>query len=97
MTEKQRWLLRELSAWRDKKMTAIGRYGPKRLRLNKRVVRKLERQASAINKQIQQMKDHARQPYERAKKAIDTKHDDVRRVILFEKTEKALAALKALR
>lgn len=96
MTEKQRWLIGDLEKWRDGQLNAIGKYGP-RVEKEPRELIALRRRMARLTRQIARKERIARKPYERAKAAIYAKHQSVRRVILFEKTEAALRAIRGLK
>lgn len=96
MTEKQRWLLRELDEWKAEQMQRIGQYGPTGPRTSPallaahRAVKRAEEEVERQNKKI-------RQPWETARDRIAKQHQAVKRSILFEKTEVALRAIRALK
>lgn len=97
MTEKQRWLMKDLETWMESELAKVGRYGPiKPLAEPARVVaaRRAAKRASAI---LQQWEKAKNAPWEKQRKAIYARREEVKRVILFEKTEAALKAIRALR
>lgn len=96
MTEKQRWLLGDLDRWERDQLDKIGRYGPRKI-TKPASLRRAQQQVRRLTAQIDRQEKRARQPYERAKAKISATHQAVRRIILFEKTERALAAIRALK
>lgn len=97
MTEKQRWLLRDLEAWREKQLAKVGKYRARRKVVVPPQVRQaLKAQAQAIKtlRAWDAVKDTA---WNRDRAAIEQQVTAVKRVILFEKTETALKALRALK
>ncbi len=97
MTEKQRWLLRDLESWASAQMEKIGKYGPPRVKKDPPHVRAAKRAEQQARSVIARWERDRKQPWETAKNTIYKKRDAVKRVILFEKTEDALKALKALK
>src|SRR5262245_463156 len=96
MTEKQRWLIRELDAWESQRMERIGRYGPKTPVKESLAVRQARRQIARLQGIIAKWDRAKKIPWQRAADLIHEQARAVKRVILFEKTEAALKALRAL-
>lgn len=98
MTEKQRWLLRELEGWQESSLTAVGRYQPARQfkMEDPPAVRQARRTIARCTKLIGAWEQRKKVPWEREREKVYQRHKEVRRIILFDKTEVALAALKQL-
>ena len=97
MTEKQRWLLRDLDSWRDRQLQKIGKYGPKRAISAPANVRAARRTVKRAEQTIRQWEEAKKAPWEKQRAGITKRCEFVRRVILFEKTEIALKAIRALK
>lgn len=97
MTEKQRWLLRDLESWRDKQMERIGKYGPKKAATEPRHVRTAKAVAAKAAIVIRQWEKDKDAPWRKQKEALHLRAEAVKRIILFEKTDAALKALRALK
>lgn len=94
MTEKQRYLARDLEAWRDSSLKKIGTYfSEPKAPAN---IRDLRRTVKRANKIIEQWKRSQRKPWEKKRSDIYARYAAVRRVIIFESTEKALKAIARL-
>jgi len=95
MNEKQRWLLRDLEAWEKKQKSGIGHWSsydaprPPSIRAKKKQIRTLE-------KEIKDWEAAQSAPFEKARQKVDDEVRRVKRVILFEKTEDALRAIRSL-
>lgn len=96
MTEKQRWLLRDLEAWREKQMEKIGRYGPHREPLPPARVRAAKHAAAKAAIVIREWERTKKAPWDKERAAIVKRVEGIKRIILFEKTEDALKAMRAL-
>lgn len=96
MTDKQRWLLRELEDWRNSKMSRIGKYGPPVEPKSPANVIAARRAILRLSKVVRKWDEKKKAPWKKLRHAIDAKHAATKRVILFEKTEVALKAVKAL-
>lgn len=99
MTEKQRWLMKELDEWRKAQQKLGGQYGPSDVPARKvpaeiRNARKVRAEAAKV---IKRWEDVRREAWKKEHDAIAKEYEKVRRVILFESTEKALSAIKGLR
>lgn len=97
MTEKQRWLLVELNNWQTQQLKEIGTYAPKRTPKEPTAVRSARRTITTAAKVIKSWETEKIAPWKQAKESIEQRHAAVRRIILFEKTEVALKAIKELR
>ncbi len=95
MNEKQRWLLRDLEAWEKKQKVSIGSWHsydaprPASIRAKKKQIRALE-------KEIKDWEIAQAAPFDKARQKVDDEVRRVKRVILFEKTEAALKAVRSL-
>lgn len=95
MNEKQRWLLRDLDAWEKKQKSGIGHWSnydsprPASIRAKRK-------QIKALEKEIKDWEAAQSAPFEKARQKVDDDVRRVKRVILFEKTDAALKALKTL-
>lgn len=97
MNEKQRWLLRDLESWRDAACARLGKYGPKKAAKEPAAVKAARRSRARADVVIHRWEAEKDKPWKAAKAAIQKRADEVRRVILFEKTEAALRSIRALR
>jgi hypothetical protein len=96
MTEKQRWLVNDLDAWRDRAVAKIGKYGPLKEPKMPAKVRAAKRAEAIAALEIQRWEASKREPWQKQKDAIAKQYNEVRRIVLFEKTETALKAIRAL-
>ena len=95
VNEKQRWLLRELDGWRTKEIKSIGHWAydairPLSIRAKRVQIKKLEADIKA-------WEAAQTAPFNKQRAEVEKSYSTVKRVILFEKTENALKAIKALR
>lgn len=97
MTEKQRWMINDLNTWQKKQMERIGVYGPHKPAKEPADIRAARRASAAASAVIRKWENEKKTPWHREKTAIETKAQAVRRVILFEKTDAALAAIRTLK
>lgn len=97
MTEKQRWLMRDLESWRDAQIAKVGRYGPPKEKKEPSHVRAARVQIARAETVMRKWDKDKNEPWKRAKDSIAKRVESVKRIILFEKTEDALAAIRGLK
>lgn len=97
MNEKQRWLMKDLEAWRRKQFDHIGTYGPKKPLREPLHVKAARKAAKAANEVLRKWEHDKKEPWRRQSEAITAKSDSVKRVIFFGKTEDALKAIRGLK
>lgn len=96
MNEKQRWLLKDLDAWRDKHQKSIGHWNsydaprPPAVRAMRGQIKKLEQQ-------VKDWEKRQAEPFDRARQKLAEEYSRVKRIILFEKTDAALKAINGLK
>lgn len=96
MTEKQRWLLRELEEWSKEQMRRIGSYGPLKEPMTPTRVKAAIKAMARHQATIKQWDREKRRPWERKRDVIAAMSQRVKRSILFEKTDVALSEIRKL-
>lgn len=96
MTEKQRWLLKDLNDWAERQLARQGRYGPKRKPRPPAIVTSARRAILRAQRIVSDWEASSQVPWKRACQRIQDRREAVRRIILFENTAAALKAIKGL-